>query len=62
MRKTGEDLLRALQALSPEDLKKIVRLEGCDCYGDFNGQIEVRAGNKNSSNFDCLTIGRDQDS
>lgn len=38
---TGNDLLQELIKLSKDDLKKKVRLEGCDCLGDWNGKIDV---------------------
>lgn len=37
---TGAELLAMLSALSQEELKMPVSMEGCDCYGDF-GSLEV---------------------
>lgn len=38
---TGNDLLQELIKLSKDDLKKKVRLEGCDCYGDWDGEFSI---------------------
>ena len=37
MKNTVQDLINILQA--QEDKTLVVRLEGCDCIGDWNGKV-----------------------
>ena len=52
MKNTIQDLIEILQ--KQEDKKLIVHLEGCDCYGDWNGKATM-------SNYesDYFLLGRD---